>query len=98
MSPWSPNAIPIAPPTGDPRSPWAVVRVKPLLTSVTFWSSALLFGGAVLDAVLEVLLPMLRSSEPFDIERAWRPILVAVLSAIIAWRRRQQNTVIGSGS
>lgn len=109
MTPWNPKvvpqagartgdlvAVPLAAEKGDPKAPLVAVRVKPLSSSVTIWASLALLGGAILDAILEVALPMISSNEPLDLEKAWRPVLVAVLSAVIAWRRKSQNDVIGS--
>jgi len=90
--------VPLAPPVGQPSvkaKQYVAVEVKPLTSSITIWTSLALVAGSVLDAVLEVFIPMIAGNEPLDVNKLWRPLLVAALSAVIAWRRKQQNTIIG---
>ena len=89
--------VPLAPATGNPGGPMVAVEVVPWYASTTIWSGLTLLGGSILDALVNVLLPILVSGQPLDLDKLWRPCLVAVLGAVIAWRRNAVNTVVGSG-
>jgi hypothetical protein len=88
----------MSPASGEPGSPVVAVKVKAWQFSTTIWTGlSLLLGGAA-DAVINAILPYLLSDEPLSIEKLWRPALVAALGAFVAWRRKTDNSVIGSGA
>ena len=89
--------VPLAAETGDVgEHAFVAVRVKRALASPTMWLSLGLVAESVLDAVLNVLLPMLASDAAFDPAKLWRPCLTAAVGAVVAYRRKTMNTVIGS--
>jgi hypothetical protein len=91
--------IKVAPSSGDPGVPAGgrvVVDVKAWTSSGTIWASIAGLGLAILDAVIEVLIPYLTTPDPIDFNKLWRPVLVGAFSAFVAWRRKNDNTVVGS--
>lgn len=90
----APMPDPVLPSSGPAPVGIVVTTSKPWYTSLTIWSSLSMVGGAVLDAVISVLVPLLSTDAPFDPQRLWRPCLVAAFGAIVAYRRKNDNTVI----
>jgi len=92
------EVIKVAPPsggTGVPAGGRVVVDVKSWTSSSTIWASLAGLGFAILDAVIEVMIPYLTTPDPIDFNKLWRPALVGAFSAFVAWRRKSDNTVIG---
>jgi len=93
------EVIKVAPPSGDPGVPAGgrvVVDVKPWTSSSTIWASLAGLGFAILDAVIEVLIPYLTTPDPIDFSKLWRPVLIGAFSAFVAWRRKSDNTIVSS--
>lgn len=86
--------VPMAPASGDPGAAVVAVTTHPWYQSTTIWSGLSLLGGSALDAIINVLLPLLSSDAPLDPTKLWRPCLVAVIGAYIAYRRKTDNSVI----
>lgn len=91
-------AVPMAAATGEPGAPVVAVMVKRWFTSPTLWTTIAGFGGAAADAIVNVLVPVLTSTDPVYWDKLWRPCILAVLMTYIAKRRVQQNSVVGSGT
>ena len=89
--------VPLAPATGDPGAAFVAVAVKPWWTSLTIWSGLALVGDSVIDAVLNVLLPLLSTEGTIEPKKLVRPVVIAAIGAVIAYRRKSENSVIGTG-
>ena len=93
--------VKVAPPIGDPGAPVGekvAVTVKPWYQSSTILIGLLGLAGSITDAVVDVLIPVLQSNADLDIKKLWKPALIAAFSAYIAWRRKQDNTVVGGSA
>jgi len=90
--------VPMAPASGEPGAAVVAVTTHPWYESTTIWSGLSLLGGSVIDAIINVLMPLLSSDQALDPKKLWRPCLVAAIGAYIAYRRKTDNSVIGSGA
>lgn len=91
-------AVPMSPASGEPGGAVVAVTTHPWYESTTIWSGLSLLGGSIIDAIINVLLPLLSSDQALDPKKLWRPCLVAAIGAFVAYRRKTDNSVIGSGT
>ena len=90
--------VPMSAASGDPGGAIVAVKVKDWFKSSTIWASVVGFAGAAADGIVNILVPILTSDQPVHWAAIWRPCAVVVLTTFVVWRRKTDNSVIGSGA
>jgi hypothetical protein len=86
--------VPLAPATGAPGANVVAVEAKEWWKSSTIWIGLAGLAGSIGDATVTVILPAISTGQSVKWADLGPKFLVAVFSGYIAWRRKQDNSVI----